>query len=331
MEARPEQLNIVSTDDGLHLDGSILWFDSKRGAGLSFLSSASSELPNNGPQVIATEETIKILEANRKKPNALVCQYNRPFSIGKLKMELLPSGCILGGASLHVETENRKFLYAPALQTQRISTVRQMQLKRANVLILGAHYPDPNFQVPNRKKERERLLEMVSTLASQGQFPIILCNPYATAQELTQFLFEHQISVAVHPAIHRVHRVYEAYGSRLGEYSIYSPRHTKKKVLLFPIREFSRGRKRRPLPDGPVIVVDDSSGEMNEPNFFREAVARFHMSSSCDGRDLKDVIAVVNPREVFLFGPYIKKYMDELKNTGVKIRPLFSNQQPTLF
>src|SRR5690348_7431391 len=113
---------VRQTDDGLHLANSILWLDSQDSGDLSFLSSATTSFQPKVPQVIATEETIKILEAYRKKPNALVCQYNRPFSIGRLKMELLPSGCVLGGASLYVETDKGRILYAPQLQTQRIPT-----------------------------------------------------------------------------------------------------------------------------------------------------------------------------------------------------------------
>ena len=323
--------NIVTSGDGLHLGGSILWLDSRSAGGLSFLSSASRDRPDKGPQIIATEETLKILETYKKKPNALVCQYNRPFSIGKLRMELLPSGSMLGGASLYVETDHKKILYAPTLQTQKVPTVRQMQLKKASTLILRAQYPDPNFQAPNRKKEKERLLETVTRLLSRDTYPIILCNPHTGAQELTQFLIESRIPVAVHPSIQKIHRVYEAYGPSLGDYSLYSARHTKKKVLIFPIREFSRGRKRRPLPEAPVIIVEDSPGESVETAFFREIADRFHISSDCDGRDLRDVITTVSPKEIYLFGPYIRQYAEELKNTGVKPKLLFPNQQPTLF
>src|SRR5689334_3572085 len=123
-------ISIRQTEDGLHLSGSILWFDSQNSGELSFLSSASSSLQARVPQVIATEETVRILESQKRRPNALVCQYNRPFSVGRLKMELLPSGSILGGASLHVETDEGRLLYAPHLQLHRIPTVRQMQLKK---------------------------------------------------------------------------------------------------------------------------------------------------------------------------------------------------------
>ena len=152
---KPETLRIVSTEDGLHLKDSILWLDAYSTGQLSFLSVARESIKNLLPQVIATEETVKVLEAFRKKPNALVCQYNRPFSIGQLKMELLPSGHSFGGALLYLETGHQSLLYAPSLQTLKIPTHRQLQLKKAKTLILKAQTPDP-LQSPSKTRNREK-------------------------------------------------------------------------------------------------------------------------------------------------------------------------------
>ena len=153
--AKSSSISVKQTEDGLHLADTILWFDAQESGDLSFLSAASTATTPKVPQVIATAETVRILEAFRKKPNALVCQYNRPFSIGRLRMELLPSGALLGGASLYVETDAGRILYAPHLQPNRVPTVRQMQLKKAHTLILGAMHPDPSHAMPNRKKEKD--------------------------------------------------------------------------------------------------------------------------------------------------------------------------------
>lgn len=326
------KLKVRPTDDGLHLDGSILWLDSRANGELSFVSNAAYSENTDVPQVIATEETVKILEAKRKKPNALVCQYNRPFSIGKLKMELLPSGSVLGGASLYVESDKGRILYAPQVQTQKIPTVRQMQLKKAHTLIVGAYHPDPNMALPNRKREKDRLLYVVSAHIQNGRFPVIMTKPIATAQELTKFLSDHDIPLACHRTIYRINQVYEAYGSSLGNYSMHSPKYTREKVLLFPLDELNAAQRlRRPLPIGPVLYVEDTLAPSSDPNAFREVDDRFYISSTCDGRELREVIAAVGPKEVYIFGPYAKSYAEELKHTCKQIKPLFSNDQPTLF
>lgn len=324
-------IQVRQTDDGLHLANSILWFDAQTSGDLSFLSSATASLQPKVPQVIATEETIKILEVYKRKPNALICQYNRPFSIGVLKMELLPSGCVLGGASLYVETDKGRLLYAPQLQPHRIPTVRQMQLKRANTLVVGVSHPDPQTAMPNRKKEKERLLETVQALAKRGEWPVVLCEPVATAQELTLLFTDAGLPVAVHDSIFKVNNVYEAYGSKLGTYTRHS-KHTHNKVVIFPLPKGKGLPLRSPLPDGPVVYVEPTTEETTPaPGAFRQVSDRFHIGSTCDGPEIKEIIAAVQPKELYIFGPYAKRYVEGLEGICPSVKPLFVNDQPTLF
>ena len=328
---RSEPLKVKLTDDGLHLMDSILWLDSHSCGDLSFLSSALKPIKTQGPQVIATEETLKVYEAFHKRPNSLVCQYNRPFSIGRLKMELLPSGVMLGGASLYVEKDNTKFLYAPVVQTQKIDAVRQMQLKKASTLIMSTPHPDPLAVLPNRKKEKERLLEAVSKSLADGRYPLIFCPPISVAQEITKLLTENGIPVSVHNQIFHVNRVYDSFGANLGKYSLSSTRRTKNKVMLF---SFPQGPDRASiklrLPEGPIFYIEKTVTTSNAPEVFRDVTERFFLSAYACGPELKEIITTVNPKEVFFFGPYAKKYADELKNIAPSVKPLYSNDQPTL-
>jgi hypothetical protein len=332
--AKAGSIPVRSTDDGIHLSNSILWFDSQSNGQLSFVSSADIPSKVKVPQIIATEETLKLMAAQKsspQKPNALVCQYNRPFSIGRLRMELLPSGGILGGASLYVETEQGRLLYAPFLQTQKSGTVRQMQLKKAHTLILNAFHPDPNQALPNRKKERDRFVESVKSAVSKGQMPTILCRPTAIAQELTKILSDEGINVAVHPSIYRIHKIYESCGSLLGKYSLYSARGSQRnKPVLWPAPT-KPGHFRSRLPEGPVFLIEPTNGETYLPPALRRSVERFYFSHACDGVELREVISAVAPKELYFTGPYAKRYVEEMKSLCPKVRPLFQNDQPTLF
>ena len=327
-------IKLKSTDDGLHIADSILWLDSHLNGELSFLSSASALTRSKVPQVIATEETVKILEACRKKPAALVCQYNRPFSIGRLKMELLPSGSILGGASLYVETEKGRVLYAPCLQPHPIATVRKMQVKKANALILGAFHPDPHQSMPNRRKERDRLIHDLKEQLAAGQYPVLLCDPISTAQEITKFLSEAQIPVSVHPTIFRVNKVYEACGSTLGQYSLMKKRRGPPRVLLLP--KSRRGKTVFSVRghDGPIFMVEDALPQFRRDTsdaFSTKVLNTFYLSTHCDGPELKAIIQLVAPKELYFFGPYAKRYVEEMAGVCPKIKPLYVNEQPTLF
>jgi hypothetical protein len=329
--AKSSPIDVKQTEDGLHLVDSILWFDAQANGELSFLSAPDLQSNPKVPQVIATAETVRILEAFRRKPNALVCQYNRPFSIGRLRMELLPSGCVLGGASLYVEIDGGRLLYAPNLQPQRVPTVRQMQLKKAHTLILSPNQPDPNAALPNRKREKDRLLETVQSMVKHGVYPVVLCEPLGTAQELTKLLTDHEIPVAVHDIIAKVNRVYEDSGSKVGPYTRFTRKYAKQKVTLIPLP--SRIGVGRPanLPETPILGVYGTIEDTTSLGSGRQVAERFILGTSFDGPEMRDIITAVGPKEVYVIGPFAKRYAAEFANIGVSVKPLFVNDQPTLF
>jgi hypothetical protein len=327
-------IKLRSTDDGLHIADSILWLDSHLNGELSFLSSAAALAHTRVPQVIATEETVRILEAVKKKPTALVCQYNRPFSIGRLKMELLPSGSVLGGASLYVETEKGRILYAPCLQPHPIATVRKMQVKRANALILGAFHPDPHQSLPNRRKEKERLVLALKEQINSGKNAILLCDPISTAQEITKLLSENKLPISVHPTIFRVNKVYESCGSPLGPYSLLKKRRSGPRVILLPKSRRGEANYSARNQEGTIFVIEDALPQFRRDTsdaFATKVVDTFYLSTHCDGPELKAIIQLVAPKELYFFGPYAKRYVDEMAGICPKIKPLFVNDQPTLF
>jgi Cft2 family RNA processing exonuclease len=322
-------IKVRSTSDGLHLDESILWFDSHSNGQLSFLSSSLYPEKISVPQVITTEETAKILESFRRRPNTLICQYNRPFSIGVLKMELLPSGCVLGGASLFVETEMGKLLYAPQLQIHRNPTVRQMQLKKAKTLILGAFHPQPGVPLPNRKREKESLLQQILSCTAQGEWPTIICNATGTAQEITKLLTDANIGVVVSPTIAKINRIYEAYGSKLGLYSVYSSKRVKNRVAIFPLATANQVRFPS-VPDGPIILVKESTVE-HDLDSINRLIGSYIISSQSDGPEIREIVTAVQPKEVYFFGPYTRAYVKEFEGMAPVVRALYTNDQPTLF
>ena len=320
-----------STEDGIHLEGSILWLDAHKTKELSFLSTPTVRKNFTGPQFIATEETIKILQINRKHPKALICQYNHPFALGKLKIELLPSGSCLGSASLHIEAPKKQILYAPTLQTQKINIVRKIQLREAETLILEAFHPTPAKALPSRKKEKERLLNQVEKELRQGKNPAILCNPIVTAQEITELLSSYQIPVLVHPYIHRVNRVYESFGCKLGTYYSRSDSPTPHvRIIPYPFKNLPAV-----LNDNktPFFLIDEKIGENLDPfdYFESDSSNRFVLSPVCDVKDLKEVIQKVNPNEIYVFGPYANRYVQEMTSFTANVKVLNPNDQPSLF
>jgi len=328
---KPEPLRIISTEDGLHLKDSILWFDAIFSGSLSFISEASENLRALTPQIITTEETIKTLEVMRKKAKALVCQYNRPFSIGRLRMELLPSGHCLGGASLYVETDNNSLLYAPSVQSQKVTIHRTMQLKKAKILILGAHAPGPESPAKNRNREKESLLQKLKEYVSNNQWPVIFCQSISTAQELTRHLSQNEIPLAVHQQIYKINKIYETYGSDLGLYSYFSPKRTKNKVVLSPLSSYRKGSFLS-CSERPVFAVQHNNNPLPDHLEQSRVDERFQFYTSSYGLDFQDIIEKVAPKEIIFFGNYSNQYSEVFTRfSGIPAKALFPNDQPPLF
>lgn len=196
---------------------------------------------------------------------------------------------------------------------------------------MNTPHPDPTAALPNRRKERERLLEAVSKSLSSGRYPLIFCPPIAVAQEITKLLTENNFPVSVHNQIFHVNRVYDGFGANLGKYTMSKTRHTKNKVMIFSLPQGpDRASIKLRLPEGPVFYVEETMAASNAPEVFRDVTERFFLSACASGPELKEIITTVNPKEVYFFGPYAKKYAEEFKGVAQSVKPLFSNDQPTL-
>jgi hypothetical protein len=325
-----EHLKIIPSEGGLHLKNTILWLDSHHQGQLSFLSSALDITHALFPQIITTEETAKLIELYHKKPNALICQYNRPFSIGMLRLELLPSGHILGGASLSVNTIEGLLLYAPYLQLAKIPTVRAMQLTKAKFLILGAHSPLPLAPLPNRKREKDRLLEDILAAIHRKQWPILLCPSLGLAQEITHALTSMHLPVAVHSTIYKSNKVYEASGVKLGPYSLYAAKRSKQKITILP-SEHAVKSKLPILADHSYFLISHSPRGGESMPQHTPYTGEYVLTLCSPAPELSTVIQQVAPKELYFFGHYAKQYADYFAHLPLTIKTLYPNDQPPLF
>lgn len=332
MESEKEKdlLRMQLTEDGLHLMDSVLWLDSHKNGELSFLSSALDSIKTLVPKIITTEETVKILECTQNRPNALICQYNRPFSLGRLRMELLPCGSVLGGSSIYVEKEHSSLIYAPSIQTEKIPFLRAAQFKQADTLVLNAHYPESFARKKSRKKERERLLSRVADCLNLKLYPIIFCQSVGTAQEVTQLLSEQNIPAIVHRNIFKINQIYESYGSQLGPYSLLSNRKVKSKVTILPSQINSK-KLALQYKDRPIFYVEDACDpNPQEVETGPGECEKFFLNRLADLENLKEILEVVKPSEVYIYGPYAVRYMTKIKTFIPNTKVLFEQNQPPL-
>jgi putative mRNA 3-end processing factor len=122
----------ASWRDGVHITGTPIWCDARRRRDVCFVSSADRVGRAEHGQLVATPLTLALLGA---ATGHLGVPLRRPFTLGTLRLELLPSGRTLGAAALHV-LGARSVLYAGSVRT--IGSSEPAEVRECDAVIVGA-------------------------------------------------------------------------------------------------------------------------------------------------------------------------------------------------
>ncbi|MBP6217737.1 MAG: hypothetical protein KA436_04040 [Oligoflexales bacterium] len=327
-----ENICIVETEDGLHVENTVLWLDSYHEGEFSFLSCLKKPAVKISSKVLATEETIQLISCFQAQTNALVCPYNKPFSLGKLTMELLPSGSFLGAASLFIETNNQTILYAPALQMQKIPSLRSAQLKRSDILVLNAYYPVSSHMMmntKNRNQEKKRLLVRIKQSLKQGLAPIVCCKSFEIAQELSCEISREGLDFVVKKDLFKMSQIYKKYGIDLAPKLYSKDKVTDNQIILLCENKVKLSQYRR-RHDQSVFIIEDGG----DPLPFRKAmdphIEKFYIPRFSEFSAIRDLVESVQPEDLYFFGDYSSEYVRQLQGLVPRVR-ILPGPQPSLF
>jgi putative mRNA 3-end processing factor len=172
--------------DGVHLAGTPLWCDARRARGVCFLSSADKHEVRGAKQIIATEVTLALLGLRR----SLAVPYWRPFSLGTVRLELIPSGAAVGAASLSVDVGGPRIVYAGAVDPIGGRVADAAEVRTCDTLVIEARYGHPRFRFPPAATVLEEVAAWVQRALADGRTPVLLAAPVATGPTLLGLLGE---------------------------------------------------------------------------------------------------------------------------------------------
>lgn len=157
--ARPAEAP-VTWRDGVHLTGTPIWCDARRRRDVCFVSSADRIGPGHG-QLIATPVTLALIGAK----DQLGVPFRRPFTLGTLRLELIPSGRGVGAAALHVDAGDRSVLYAGAIRTTAQPALEGADVRAADAVVVASPLAE-EIELPALPQAAERLASWVREQAS---------------------------------------------------------------------------------------------------------------------------------------------------------------------
>ena len=194
MARRPRTAPVapVTWRDGVHLTGTPIWCDARRRRDVCFVSSADRVVRAGHGQLIGTPTTIALLAG--KDSGHLAVPILRPFTLGTLRLELIPSGRGLGAAALHVDTGMRTVLYAGAIRTVHPS--EPAQVRTSDAVVVAAPVGEPGHRFEPVDDVAERVIEWTRAQLVADRPPVLVVDIVLDGLELAARLVAAGLSVA---------------------------------------------------------------------------------------------------------------------------------------
>jgi putative mRNA 3-end processing factor len=167
-------------------------------------------------ELLITEPTLALLGASgaRLRRHALPVQFGRPFSLGEARVELFPSGHMPGSASLLVETDGRRMVYAGTVRLVRPGFgAVAAELRPAHALCVDATFGDPRFVFPDPAVALDQARRFVAESIAAGAAPVLLTPAFSTAMEIAAALATAGITLRGHRAILAAAAAFRAAGA----------------------------------------------------------------------------------------------------------------------
>lgn len=313
---------------GVHLAGSVLWFDASRKNGLNFLSSAGAGEIGKNRRFLCTEATARLASRGRGKLDVLTAPYGSPLTVGELRMTLHPAGHLLGSAQLEVERNGRRVIYAGDVSTRPSATTLRAEARPCSALALPATYGAPGFSFPPREEVLEGIQSFIESCLADKKVPVLLAPPMGIAQELLVSLGRLDVKLKVHKSIADVAKMYAELGLTLPPYKRLTKAVSRGEVLIMPpiLRTSVDGL----IADARVALVGPRSVDAAHVHQLRVMEA-FPLSNVADRAELSAFILETGAEDVFLTGGAVSEFAYGLRDAGIRVHELLPREQLELF
>jgi len=285
----------VAWRDGVHVSGTPIWCDARRARDLCFVSAADRVGRAGHGQLIATSATLAQLGG--APGGHLVVPYRRPFTLGTLRLELMPSGHALGGAALLVDGSDRRVLCAGVIAPRGGGLGEPGEVRPCDVLVVSAPYGAVAHAFPPVDDAAGAALDDAAAAVAAGITAVLLVTSASKGLDVAARAAARGLEVAAHRSIHHAARRLAAAGFAMPALR----RARAGGVLLWPLRD--RPRLAATTGDVPVRVIL-ASGLAVEPEVRAAAGAdaAYAWSNAADRAALLAGIESTGATRVFLTG-----------------------------
>jgi hypothetical protein len=184
----------VTWRDGVHITGTPIWCDARRRREVCFLSSADRVGRTGHGQLIGTTITLALLGA--RDQGHLAVPLRQRFTLGTLRLELIPSGRGFGAAALHVDIAGKTVLYAGAVRTTSGGVGDAAELRTCDALVVAAPFGEPAHRFPPLAAEIDGTIAWTRSQLAAGRRPVLFVDSVLDGLEVASRLGAEGLALA---------------------------------------------------------------------------------------------------------------------------------------
>lgn len=225
---------MISYEKGIKVEGVPFLLDARTKTDFSFVSHAHFDHIAPHRKVLATPETLLFFRHRYKKTTGRALPLRRCQTIEGVKVELYPSGHILGGAQILLEHRGKRIVYTGDFTLSPGWTSPPAEIPKADVVIMESTYGLPRYQFPTREEVADLICRKMEETFAEKKTPVFLAYPLGKSQEAAKLLGDRGYSVLVHPSIFAICKIYERCGIEFKKLEILANQATAKKAVILP-------------------------------------------------------------------------------------------------
>lgn len=320
----------VSWRNGVHLAGTAIWCDARRSRDVCFVSSADAVAATRHGQLIGSRETLALLARSdaRARPAAqLAVPYDRPFTLGTVRLELIRSGHGLGGASLLAQVEGTRVLYAGRLDPRGGGLGGTAALRTCDVLVVAAVHGDPALTLPPLEQVAAATIDWARGVAGTA---VMLVGSPLEGLDIAARLRAAGIEVYGQRSIHHAVRRLEAAGIEAPPVKRAGRAGRAGTVLLWPAPQ-RRGLERVELPAGSATALVSGAALESAAMAALAVDAAFAWSHDADAARLIDFVEGSGAGRIYVTHRHAERIAGLLHRPDRPARVLGPPRQMSLF
>ncbi|WP_295671848.1 MBL fold metallo-hydrolase [uncultured Mucilaginibacter sp.] len=257
---------------------------------------------SNNHTVYCTAATYAFMQLRYGKNAAVqshIVAYDQPFTIGNVKITLVPAGHMLGSAQVLMEYEGVEYLYTGDYKLQADNTCEPLEWVKTDVLITESTFANPEITHPDPVNEIEKLNDIKINILlgayglGKSQRLISMINQYAP-----------QKKILVHHKIAPINAIYEKMGFPPGKYEHYSRKLMKnQEEFVYIVPPFTFDAYIRATGVKRLFASGWKNLQVNEQD-------TLFISDHVDWQDILLTIKQTDPQQIWTLhgnGQYLKK------------------------